>query len=372
MKRQISFGSIGQFRQAITTVSQRARYTGKDADGEPIYDKHIKLPTLTFTASEKIHGTNAAVCFSNADGFWVQSRENIITPENDNFGCATWAMKNEVYWHELFDEMVSENMIDLDENIISIFFEWAGGGVQKKSALTGIDKRAMIFQHFKVSPVVSTERDDPNSPDPMAYWLETKILHHSGDYTWLGEPDAGIFNIMDYDNYEFEIDFEMPAMCQNKMVEQVTDIEANSPVGKAFGVDGNVGEGIVCTAMFKDKLIRFKVKGEKHAGGGKVKTLKPVDEAKEQLKIDFVNDVACTQSRLAQAWDKTFAIGATDELTPVVEKTGDFLRNVITDVMKEELDIMKEKGLEPKSINGTVSKVARRWFMEQLDKEAGL
>lgn len=35
-------------------------------------------------------------------------------------------------------------------------------------------------------------------------------------------------------------------------------------------------------------------------------------------------------------------------------------------------DIMAERELDPKSINGVISKVARRWFMEQLDKEAGL
>jgi len=375
MKRHIGFGSIGQLRQAITTVSQRARYTGKDENDEPIYDKHIKLPTLTFTASEKIHGSNASVCFSNADGFWVQSRENIITLEKDNFGCAAWCEGNKDAWMNLIDIFATEYNVDLDNNIISIFFEWCGGGIQKKSAVSSLDKRAIMFQHFKVSPLVRTETPDPNAPDPNAYWLETalntdKTAGPNGEAIHFADNEANIFNIMLFPHYEFEIDFEQPKMCQNKMVEQVIEIETNSPVGKKFGVDGNVGEGVVCTAMFKDKLIRFKIKGEKHSAS-KVKTLKPVDEAKEQIKIDFVNEFACTASRLEQAWDKTFAVGATDEIKPVVEKTGDFLRNVITDVMKEESDIMEERGID-KSINGTISKVARGWFMEQLDKEAGL
>jgi hypothetical protein len=48
--------------------------------------------------------------------------------------------------------------------------------------------------------------------------------------------------------------------------------------------------------------------------------------------------------------------------------TGDFLRAVINDVIKEELDIMAEKGLEPKEVNKHISAIARKWFMTEMDK----
>ena len=116
-------------------------------------------------------------------------------------------------------------------------------------------------------------------------------------------------------------------------------------------------------------LYRLKVKGEKHSNS-KVKTFKPVDTEKEQVKIDFAN-YACPAWRLEQMWQKTFGIN--NEITePNVKETGTFLRNVIADVWKEESDIAFEKGIEPKDVNSLISKVARDWFMEELNKLAGL
>jgi hypothetical protein len=116
-------------------------------------------------------------------------------------------------------------------------------------------------------------------------------------------------------------------------------------------------------------MNRFKVKGEEHSAS-KVKTLKPVDEAKEKAKIDFVNNHACKGWRLEQMYAEVFDTlngGKGD-----INRTGDFLKAVIGDVMKEEADVMVELGLEPKQVNGAISKVARTWFMEQLDREAML
>lgn len=372
MKRHISFGSIEQFRNVVTSVTHRARYVGKDENGDAIYDKHVKLPTITVTGSEKIHGSNAAVCYSHLDGFWVQSRENIITPYNDNYGCAEWAENNKVLWMRIIMALGLFHEIDLNTHIISVYFEWCGGSIQKNSAVTGLDKRAMIFQHFKVSPVEQSVMNDPNSEDEAAYWRETiySVTLDDNHIFPVNIPDSNIFNILNFQTYMFEIDFEHPKLSQNALVEKVAEIEANSPVGQAMGVDGNVGEGIVCTFMYKDKLFRFKCKGEKHSTS-KVKTTKPVDEDKERAKIEFAN-YACPAWRLEQAWDKTFKRGTNEEVVPNVNGTGDFLRAVIADVMKEEQDVMQEKGIDPKECNGMISKVARTWFMEQLDKEAGL
>lgn len=367
MKRHISFGSIEQFRNVITGVKQRAQYIGKDDDGKPMYDKSIRLPKITVTASEKIHGTNAAVCYNHVYGMWVQSKENIITPENDNFGCAAWVKEHENEWGRIIMALGLENKIDLNTHIISVYFEWCGGSIQKNSAVSGLDRRAIIFEHFKVSPAVKPDVEDGNS-DEESYWLPTtySVSMNGENISPVNIPDKNIFNIMKFPTYTFDIDFENPKLSQNAMIEKVAEIEAASPVGKEFGQESNIGEGIVCTFMYKDKLFRFKVKGDKHSKSN-VKKLKPVDEEKEKAKVEFAN-YACPAWRLEQAWDKTFLIGSNEEITPDVKMTGDFLRLVITDVMKEESDILKEKGLEAKEVNGMISKVARQWFMEQLDK----
>ena len=48
---------------------------------------------------------------------------------------------------------------------------------------------------------------------------------------------------------------------------------------------------------------------------------------------------------------------------------GSYIRLVIKDVMKEHTQDMIDAGIEPKQINGMVSKVAKDYFMDRLDKE---
>jgi hypothetical protein len=255
--------------------------------------------------------------------------------------------------------------INLDENIISVYFEWSGQGIQKKSAVSGLDKRAIIFQHFKVSPL-------ENDEETPAKWFET-FIYENNEKKWIDLPNKNIFNIMNFQIWEFEIDFENPLMSQNKFIDLVSNvIEPNSPVGKAMGKEGNIGEGIVITFTFKGEVYKFKVKGEKHAkGSGKIKTLKPVDTIFEQKKIDFVNNNACKEFRFEQAWQEVFGI-ENEKMEPTIKAMGDFLRLVIHDVMKEESDIMEENGLIPKDVNSMISKVARTWFTSKLDEDAGL
>ena len=367
MKRFINFGSIEQLRSVVMKMSHQAHYTGQDENDEPVYNKNLKMPTIVAQGTEKIHGTNGSVCYSIPDGFWVQSKNNIITPEKDNSACAFFAEQNKEAWMEIIETLAEEWSIDLNKNIITVFFEWAGGNIQKKSALTGLEKGAMIFQHFKVSPIEPIT--DVNGQEVSAVWRETEVeFIPTGQDFWIENRDANIYNIMNFPTVQVEIDFEHPQMSQNNMIEMVEKLEESSPVGERFGIKGNIGEGLVFTFEYKGSLHRFKVKGEKHANS-KVKTLKPVDEAKEQVKIDFANS-ACAAVRLEQAWQTTFGI-ENEKSKPTIALTGTFLRAVITDVMKEEQDIMAEKGLEPKDVNGMISKVARQWFMEELDKEAG-
>jgi len=45
---------------------------------------------------------------------------------------------------------------------------------------------------------------------------------------------------------------------------------------------------------------------------------------------------------------------------------------VINDIMKEDLHIINDAGLEPKDINKRVSEVARMYFFEQEKERVGL
>lgn len=89
MKRHINFGSIEQFRNIVRNIKTTSQYICFDEiEKKHILDTTSKFPIITVVGTEKIHGTNASVCYNSVDGFWVQSRENIITTEKDNVGCA--------------------------------------------------------------------------------------------------------------------------------------------------------------------------------------------------------------------------------------------------------------------------------------------
>jgi hypothetical protein len=258
--------------------------------------------------------------------------------------------------------LAEEYKIDLTENIITVFYEWAGGNIQKHSCLDGLEKRAMIFQYFKVSPIEPSEEES-------AYWLETKIVKEKDgkkyDY-WVSDSLHSIFNVMRFKTWSIDIDFERADVSQNKLIEMLEEIEHDSPMGNAFGKEGNISEGFVIQFMFKDVLYRFKVKGEKHSRS-KVKTLKPVDSVKEQKLIDFAN-YATPAWRLEQAWQEVFGINNEKE-EPNQKRIGDIIRLVIKDVWKEESDIAFEKGIEPKEVNGKISRIVSNWIQEELNKE---
>ena len=354
MKRFIKYPSIEQFRTTVKNVKHSAMYQGIDADGNPIMDRAARMPKITAVGTEKIHGTNASVCYSNRLGFWVQKRTSIVTSEADNAGCACAAECHQSVWVDIIKDLAIEHEIDLDDNIITVYYEWCGENIQKLSAVSTMEKMAIIFRHFKVSPVTPDET-------VRSYWLETTVEGEPID-----DPRARIYNILSFPTYEVEIDFNEPELAQNEMQKLVEEIvEPNSPVGKQLGVDGNVGEGIVFSFAFKYTMYQFKVKGEKHSNS-RVKTLKPVDTVRLQ-KINDLAQKVCTSSRLEQMYD--LANDVINGGTGDIRNLGSFLKMVANDIIKEESDIIAEAGFEPKDIFKAVPKISRQWYQDQLDRE---
>jgi len=350
MKRMIKYNKIGDLKKVTRSIKDQASYEGA-----------AKLPTIEFDATEKIHGTNAAVCYSNSDGFWVQSRERVLTIAEDNLGCAYAAYQHEDEWVELLISLAKSHKVDLDSEIVTIYYEWAGGSIQKKCALTGLDKRAMIFAHAKISPLMPDPKIVESEHQP-ARWIDT--IDDDGNY--IMNTEVEIYNVLAYDQWRLAIDFNNPELAVNALLETLHKNELNSPVGKCMGIENNILEGMVWTGRNTDNtLLKFKVKGEKHASS-KVRTLKPVDNVKEQAKNDLVTKVV-TALRLEQAWQHFF--GANNEKKrPEKTDMGNFLRWIHNDIMEECLDDYFEAGIEPKELNGKVSQAAKIWFLEQYEK----
>jgi hypothetical protein len=342
MKKHISFPSIEQFRNVIANVNRMYNFVGLDENGDAIYDTTKTKPTLTFKGTVKLHGTNAGVCYNDVDGFWVQSRENIITPEQDNAGFAFFAETNKAAFTEIFAKIISRSNVDITKNTISIYGEWCGGNIQKGVAITNLPKSFFIFG-VKVSPFPIEGDEKP----PVAYWV---------DYTDLRNSEARIYNIDDYTTYSIDINFNTPETVQNTLSELTIAVEEECPVAKAFGFSG-VGEGIVWSCNDGDAVLRFKVKGEKHSSS-KVKTLAAVDVEKIASIREFV-EYAVTESRFKQGIEKTFPNNE-----PVdIKKLGELMKWIAADIIKEESDTMAKNGLEPKDVNKYVSTKVREMFM---------
>jgi hypothetical protein len=340
-----SFPDIEQFRSVIHAVHYRTRITGKDENGDAIFDESIPLPTLKFRGSVKLHGTNAGIIFAKNDEgifeFYVQSRSNIITPVKDNAGFATFVGTNPV-WKLLELLVIDEDELD---SVVRIYGEWCGGSVQKGVALNKLDKMFVIFA-IKVG-----ER-----------WV------NDNDLKEVKLPENKIYNILDYPTYEIEIDFNDPKFAANKMGELVEEVEKECPVGKAFGVEG-VGEGIVwmCqTEGWEGSRFWFKTKGDEHKGT-KTKEKVPIDVERVNSMKALV-EIVVTEPRLLQGIDYL-----RQENIPIERKNlGVFLKWVFNDVVKEELETIVANGFEPKEISGAISNKARDWFFKLEDSKFGI
>jgi hypothetical protein len=337
-RKMITFPEIGQFRQIIKVINDNTRYSGKDENGDAIFDASKRLPTLTFTGTVKLHGTNAGVTLTKSDDIYPQSRENVISVEKDNAGFAFFVESNKKVFKDFFKTLDIK-----DADYITIFGEWAGGNIQKGVAINGLPKMFVIF-------AVKLSYDDEAKSN---YFLTNEETKH------LKNPDAKIYNVLDFENYTIEIDFENPHLAQNKLIELTMAVEAECPVGKAFGNIG-VGEGIVWKSDTYNGTLRFKVKGEKHSSS-KVKTLAPVNTEKVNSIKEFAEYVV-TESRLEQAIEKVFT-AVNQEID--IKKMGEFLKWITNDVIKEELDTLNDNGLEPKEVTSAISNIARKWFLDK-------
>ena len=90
-----------------------------------------KIPRLhrECVISEKIDGTNGVIKIDADGGFFVGSRTRWITPQNDNYGFAAWAMENK------------EELMRLGEG--THFGEWWGKGIQRNYGLS--ERRFSLF-----------------------------------------------------------------------------------------------------------------------------------------------------------------------------------------------------------------------------------
>lgn len=344
MKQFIGYPKIEQFRNVCKSVEKDSQYKGWDeGKSEPIIDRNALKPVLTFEGTVKSHGTNGAVCFDTETGeYWIQSRKNIITPEKDNAGFSFWATSNIEEFKNIFKQIEEIYPPSLGD-IITIFGEWSGGNIQKGVAISGLDK------HFKLFDV------------SIGLNNENKTFLNKEQFNQLDVGDV-LYHTKQFKTYSITIDFNEALKYIPKLVELTDEVEEECPIGKYFGrvkgEDCTIGEGIVWTYSKDDTRYVFKTKGEKHSNS-KVKKIKITVSPEVLESIDKFVEYAVTLSRLEQAW------GELEDKD--IKQTGVFLKWMMSDICKEEMDVLKENNLEPSQIAKEVSHKSRLWLLNKLD-----
>ncbi len=320
------YPSIEQFRNIVRTVRHQHDYKGKDEQGEAIFLHDSPYPTLKFKGTVKLHGTNAGIVKYADNHIEYQSRENVLSLTKDNAGFCLAMSGKDLY--NLFDGVYCKEYM-------AVYGEWCGKDIQKGVAVSQLDKMFVVF---------GVKIDDQ--------WYNDLIDSCS-------DNAQGIYSINQFKTFSIDIDFNNPEYSQNQLVDYTIEVENECPIGKHFGVSG-IGEGIVWTCDTNSEYI-FKTKGEKHSVS-KVTTIAAVDTAMIEGINNFV-DLAVTEQRLLQGISVLKENG-----TDVDQKaTGDFLRWVVNDVVKEEGDTIIANQYDVKKVNSTVSNKARLWFLNYIN-----
>lgn len=300
------------------------------------YDPDISLPTLKLTGTVKVHGANAGITYNVTKGkVYHQSRENVIEG-GGLYDFANYYENNKTFFIDLLKSYLP---ITGNIDMITLFGEWAGKGIQKGVAVSKLEKTFFLF-----GIKVKNTNDD-------TYWLDISNIEHRGDINF--------YNLSKIKRYDIEFDFNNPDKHLEVITELTNEVETQCPVGTFFGIDG-IGEGIVWETYHNNKKYRFKSKGDKH----KVSKSKTVSiEPEKQESIDAFFKYAVTENRLQQGLQKIFF----DHDKPLdVKGTGDFVKWVTSDILKEESDTMTASNLEWNDIKSVISKYCAKWFMGKV------
>lgn len=303
------FPSIEQFRNTVKKINDMCREAPK--------------PTVEFTGTVKLHGTNGGVGF-NGKSILIQSRNRQITVDADNCGFAKFITENTALKTVL--DIIYRDCEETEQ--IFIYGEWCGKGIQKGVAVSELEKMFVIFNIMISGSWVSV----------------TDVLE---DHTEMLNQSQ-IYHVYQFPTWKITIDFSTPSDSMDQLTKFTNIVEKCCPVGNYFSIQGT-GEGIVWSGVYDGEMLRFKIKGEEHSV---VKAKTRVTISPEKLKSieDFVS-YSVTENRMLQGVQEieTNNIGA-------------LIKWIIADLQKEEHDTMVASDLTLSDIKKSVASTVRTWW----------
>lgn len=344
------FPSIEQFRHQLKALKEFIYFNGLVND-EPTFDYTRTLPTIAVNCTEKIHGTYAGVVYAD-NQLYAQSRNKVITIGDDNAGFALFVEQHKTLLTNICT-VLKQVYNSSDTDIILLSGEWAGGNIQKNSALSGVDKKFLIFPQFRVIHA-----------DESISTYSTDSLHLSSEYIYVlaNFPEATFATTIDFES-------ELSINSFLELIEsRIAAIEESSPVGRYFNQPNNIGEGFVCTfdafnSAGKSKQFIFKCKGEAHSKSNVIKS-QSAKSTEELTALNKFVDSICHSWRFEQGVVES--CGTVDSAD--MKHMGSYLKFVTTDTLKEENDLIIASGFEVKQIMSKVNDRAKKYFLELIKK----
>lgn len=356
--RHIEYPSIKHFRETFKHITRQRLQTNPNE-------------SLVFRGTTKLHGTNFSYVYDIDDQTKnvFQSRKNVLTEAEEFYGFKHLVYGNKERYgiKEVLDCAIRTHfgvLLSITKPIAShivVFGEFIGGEIQRKIALEQLDKMFVIFD----IAVVSDGRVKFMSWENLCDF--SRIMARKRDNYF--EQEA-VKSITEFPTWEVSIntlsESDMLA-AQDKLSKITKEVERECPFAKAHGIKGT-GEGVVwrvaqphLEALNNGFGLRFKVKGDEHTNS-KVRTLDPVESAKiEGLKsLEDICSAICTEARFNQGMQFLNENNIED-----AAKKSTFMRWVVEDTIKEEMDFITEKGLTADQIKPQLFKNALRFWISR-------
>ncbi len=334
---------IGKLSDVAHLVQHKTRFAGLDDDGNVVYDKYIALPTVEFTGTVKLHGTNGSVRLERDDTVTAYSKNNELSLEKDNAGFCKFVKEKETYFFSVLKTVA--DYVGTDD--IYVYGEWCGPKIQGGVAISKLQEKSFF--------VFALKYYDKSAENYR--WVFNPMMYLS----MIENRNYNVYSIFSYPTYSINIDFENLPEVEKIIENLVNSVEEECPVGKYFGISG-IGEGIVWSAEFRGEYLTFKSKGLKHRNATKPKKQKKVGENAALIHQFAV--YAIPEWRLEQMFNETFDVlngGKGD-----IKGLGKFIKAVIKDVEKEEQTELEELGLELKETTRAITELAKKWFFSKI------
>lgn len=277
--------------------------------------------SINYHASVKIHGTNAAVGKTEDGIVWFQSRNRILTPDDDNYDFAKWAVRKD--W-----DFVNPGTI--------VYGEWAGEGIQSKVAISQASRKFYIFSTYD---------------HQYGEWVP---LDFHGDYR---EWDKDIIQ-MRYHLTNIEIDFR-DKECMEFIEQKTLEVEEQCPIAKKFFDIEGTGEGLVWQPADYDQMQEtdfwFKSKGDKHQKRAKRSSYRPAP--------DYSKAIEWTQEQFSKRAYQGLEYIKEMHGDPDRTHKGNFIKWCAKDILKEE---ELPEGISQHDVGKVIGRIASTWYLDKL------